>query len=68
VLLGVGEDRIVGLQAIFVEESLVTTAVSTSSLWHSFATKAQQQCGKYEERAIDIPNTLDIQQRVLEAQ
>jgi hypothetical protein len=32
VLFGVGEDRIVGLQAILVEESLVTTIVSTSSL------------------------------------
>jgi hypothetical protein len=35
VLLRVGEDGIVGFQVILVEESLVTTIVSTSSLWYS---------------------------------
>ena len=60
-LLGVGEDRIVGLQAILVKESLVTTSRQQQLTMVSRQITARGN-------AIDLPNTLDIQKWVLKAE
>jgi predicted rRNA methylase YqxC with S4 and FtsJ domains len=68
VLLGVCENSIVGLQLILVEESLVTAngqrkLIVVLSLFTASRTKIKAGKG-----TIDSPNTLDVQQRVLQAQ
>lgn len=64
-LLWVREDGIVGLETILVKKSLVTASCQPKLLPCSTTTKMHRVV---QETKLDLPNALDIQKRVLEAQ
>jgi hypothetical protein len=67
VLLGIGEDGVVSLEAVLLEELLITE--QRLEKFHNGAQPHKQLfCSSAEIEAFNLPDTLDIQERVLEAE
>lgn len=66
VLLGVGENGVVGLEAVLLEELLITALRSEKVPLRCSTPHLEQDASR--RTLIDLPDTLDIQERVLEAE
>lgn len=66
VLLGVGEDRVVGLEAVLLEELLIAGFMSAKVPWRYSTPRLWRNAAS--RTSVDIPDTLDVQERVLKAE
>jgi hypothetical protein len=66
VLLGVGENGIVGLEAVLLEELLIT-AFEVRKVLSRYSTPHSRRHALWRA-SIDLPDTLNVQERVLEAE
>lgn len=64
-LLGVGEDSVVGLEVVLLEELLIT--VLRSEMFDEGTHPTSNHLAS-RRASIDLPNALDVQERVLETE